>query len=133
MDGCATDYPREYVKSAWIGVVWFVAYFGARLLLKVTGLPSWERVAISLIPIPFFLWFLWRFVKGMRLADELQRRIQLEALAIAFPLSIVLLMTLGLLQRAIDLPMNDWSYAHTWLYLPLFYIFGQSWAARRYR
>src|SRR4051812_1756558 len=113
-------------------MIWMVAYFAARLILKHTDLPTWERVAVALIPIPFFAFFIWRFVTAMRYADELQRKIQLEALAIAFPLSVLLLMTLGLLQRAIDLPMNDWSYAHVWLYLPLLYALGSGIAARRY-
>lgn len=126
-------WPPEEMELGRTMIVWFGAYFICRSLLRQTTFPTWERVAIALVPIPFFAWFLWKFIARLRTADELRRRIQLEALAIAFPLSIVLLMTLGLLQRAIVLPMSDWSYAHVWLYLPLFYAFGEAWAAHRYR
>jgi hypothetical protein len=132
MEICATE-EKQYSPPLLATLVWFAAYFGARLLLKLDSFTPWERVAISLIPIPFFAWFLWLFVLRMRDTDELQRRIQLESLAIAFPAAIVLLMTLGLLQKAIDLPMKAWSYAHVWLYLPMFYLIGNAIAAHRYR
>jgi membrane-associated PAP2 superfamily phosphatase len=116
-----------------VTIVWFSAYFAARLLLKMDVFAPWERVAISLLPIPFFAWFVMVFIRQMRDTDEMQRRIQLEALAIAFPLSVLLLMTLGLLQKAIVLSENDWGYTQVWLYLPLFYAFGNAIAAHRYR
>ncbi len=94
---------------------------------------TWLRVCVALFPLPFFAGFLWVFISGIRSMDELQRKIQLEALAIAFPLAILLLMTLGLLQRAVDLPFEDWSYAHVWIYLPLFYFGGVAIASRRYQ
>jgi hypothetical protein len=70
---------------------------------------------------------------GPDLLDEMQRRIHLEALAIAYPLATLLLMTLGLLQRAVELPFEDWSYAHVWIYLPIFYFLGVAFTARRYQ
>jgi hypothetical protein len=33
---------------------------------------------------------------------------------VAFPLSLLLVMTLGLLQIAVPLPPGDWSYRHLW-------------------
>jgi heme A synthase len=88
-----------------------------------------ERKPGSKIYFTVFLVTFIRLIGGM---DELQRRIQLEALAVAFPLAILLLMTLGLLQRAIHLPFEDWSYAHVWAYLPIFYFIGLVVANRRY-
>jgi hypothetical protein len=48
-------------------------------------------------------------------------------------LEVLLLMTLGLLQRAITLPFEDWSYAHVWIYLPIFYFVSLGYTARRYQ
>jgi hypothetical protein len=64
--------------------------------------------------------------------DELERRIQLEALAIAFPIGSLLLMTLGLLQRVVTLSMEDWSYRHVWGFFPILYLFGLTISRRRY-
>ena len=66
-------------------------------------------------------------------ADELQRRIQLEALGFAYPLALLLLMTLGLLQLVIDLDPADWSYRHVWQFIVVFYLVGMGLATRRYQ
>jgi hypothetical protein len=65
--------------------------------------------------------------------DELEQRIQLEALALAFPLTLILLMTLGLLEIAIELPAEDLSYRHVWAMLPALYFLGLTLARKRYR
>jgi hypothetical protein len=79
-----------------------------------------------------FAYFLWSFIRALRSADELERRIQLEALATAFPLGLLLLTTLGLVQRAVTLSFEDWSYNHVWPMFALFYLAGLMIARRRY-
>jgi hypothetical protein len=113
--------------------VWVLSYFGARVLLERDDLATWLRVSVALVPVLPFALCLLLTIRGIRGMDELQRRIQLEALAVAFPLTMLLLMTLGLLQRAVTLPFEDWSYLHVWYYLPLFYFVGLAFALRRYQ
>ncbi|HYN10846.1 MAG TPA: hypothetical protein VES67_25920 [Vicinamibacterales bacterium] len=113
--------------------LWLGLYFGARAMLEMDGLSPWVRAAIALAPLPAFAWFLRDFIRSVSGADELERRIQLEALAVAFPLTLLLLMTLGLLQIAIDLNMDDWSYRHIWPFLYVFYFMGLMRARRRYQ
>jgi hypothetical protein len=114
-------------------ITWLVSYFAVRLTLEATPeLGSGARLAMAFIPTPLFALFLWNFIKGIRAADELERRIQLEALAIAFPLALVLLTTLGLAQRAVTLNFQDWSYNHVWPMLALFYLAGVAIARKRY-
>jgi hypothetical protein len=113
--------------------LWFGLYFGARALLEVDGLSTWVRAGIALAPLPAFAWFLRGFIRSVSGTDELERRIQLEALAVAFPLTLLLLMTLGLLQIAIELNMNDWSYRHIWPFIFVFYLMGLMRARRRYQ
>jgi hypothetical protein len=119
----------------WVGVVlvWLLTYFAARWLLKHVAMATWLRVLVALMPMPPFVCCLILFIRNVRGMDELQRRIHLEALAIAFPLTMLLLMTLGLLERAVDLPFEDWSYLHVWYYLPIFYFGGLAYATRRYQ
>jgi hypothetical protein len=113
-------------------ILWLVAYFAARAALQLTAFASWQRVLIALAPIPIAAVALLAVVRGAARLDELQRRIQLEALATAFLLAILSLMTLGLLQRAITLEFEDWSYAHVWVMLPTLYAIGLALARRRY-
>ena len=116
-----------------VGILWILLYFGVRFLLEAnSNLPSGVRLGLAFIPTPVFALFLWWFVQGIRSADELERRIQLEALAVAFPLGVLLLTTLGLVQRAVELKFEDWSYNHVWPWFTLFYLIGVGLARKRY-
>ena len=130
-EGAVTaEVPKTHPRLALI--TWGALYFGARAFLESADAP-WLRVAISLAPLPAFIWFLRDFIRGLRGLDELERRIQLEALAVAFPLTMVLIMTLGLVQVAIPLSPDDWSYRHIWPFLFVFYLVGLMLARRRYQ
>jgi hypothetical protein len=115
------------------GLVWAFVYLLTRRLLDGGGVSEAWRVVIALAPLIPFAFFLAFTLAGLRSLDELHRRVQLEALAIAFPLAILFFMMLGLLELAIPLSREDWSYRHTWTYLPLFYFIGLAVAWRRYR
>ena len=116
-------------------VVWGASYLIARgaLDIDLQLQPAWLRVAAALLTVAPTVFALKAIAAGLRQADELERRVHLEALAIAYPLAILLLMTLGLMQRAVGLNPDDWSYRHVWIYLPLFYFVGLFVAWRRYK
>jgi hypothetical protein len=109
------------------------AYVLARFLLKFPDLATALKVGIALLPVPFFIWLLWAMMRYVGTLDELEQRIQLEALAIAFTSAMLLLMTLGLMQLAVKLSEHDWSYRHVWAYLPLAYYIGLMIARKRYQ
>jgi hypothetical protein len=44
----------------------------------------------------------------------------------------LLLMALGLLELAVPLSRDDWSYRHVWAMLPILYYGGLALARRRY-
>ena len=126
---------RQSNRALGAMILWGASYIAARLALDAElGLgPAWLRVAAALLPVIPTTLALWAIAAGLRQADELQRRVHLEALAIAYPLAILLLMTLGLLELAIGLNPQDWSYRHVWAYLPMFYFAGLAVAWRRYK
>ena len=113
--------------------VFVLATFVARGGLEMAAPDSPWRVPLALLPVPAFAALLWAIVGSVRSLDELDRRIHFEALAIAFPLATVLLLVLGLLDLAITLPRDDWSYRHVWYWLPVFYAVGLAISRRRYR
>jgi hypothetical protein len=108
-------------------------YIGALAATEVESISRPIRVGIALLPVPAFAFFLVEWIRNIRRLDELARRVQLESLAIAFPLSLVLVMALGLIQRVTPLDPADWSYRHVWPFLIAFYFFGLALAKRRYR
>lgn len=126
---------KSTVVGIAITVLWVASYLGARAALDTQWdlQPTALRVAAALVPVVPTVLFLWVVVAGIRSGDELHRRVHLEALAIAYPLAILLLMTLGLLQLAISLPAEDWSYRQVWAFLPAFYLLGLGIAWSRYK
>lgn len=115
------------------GATFVLAYLGARVFLKMDGLSDGARILAALLPVAPFVWMLWQIVRGVREMDELEQRIQLEALALAFPLTLILLMTLGLLEIAVSLPPEDLGYRHVWAMLPIFYLLGITLARKKYK
>ena len=113
--------------------VWIGSYLLAAALQKYLNLPGALKVSVALIPVLPFVFFVRRFLAHLRKLDELHRRIHFEALAFAFPLTILLLMTLGLLERTRLLNPQNWSYGQVWFCLPLFYLIGMAFSWRRYR
>lgn len=107
-------------------------YFGARAALEVDTLATGWRVAAAIAPVPFFVWVLYEIVRATRQLDELQRRIHLEALAIAYPLTLTLLMVLGLLELAMPLDAGNWSYRHVWQMMGVIYVLSLFITQRRY-
>ena len=114
------------------GLLWGSTFALSRGLLELPITSVTVRILVAVAPIPLFVWFLWIWMKGLSAMDELQRRIELEALAFAFPICVVLLMTMGLLELAIPLNPDDWSYRHIWAMMPALYYAGLWRAQRRY-
>lgn len=130
--------PVSKRKSVALGVLviagWIVIYFVARFVLdKGFVAPQWVKVAAALAPIVPTALLLWFVVSAIRGLDELHRKVHLEALVIAFPLSILMLVTLGFLQLAIELPVENFSYRHVWAFMPMIYFGSLAFAWRRYQ
>lgn len=111
--------------------LWAVSYLVALLLLKQATIAEPAKMWIAIAPVAPFAFFLMRWISHLRKLDELHQRMHLEALALAFPVAILLLMTIGLLERAN--PSQHWGEFREWYYLPLFYCIGLALSWRRYR
>ncbi len=98
---------------------------------KIRSFPGMGGV-ISFLPTITFGMFIYNYIKGVGAMDEVQRRIQLEAVVWAFSLGLLLMMTLGLLDFVVTLKKEDWGYTHIIPYLFLFYFFGIFISRRKY-
>jgi hypothetical protein len=116
------------VSAAAFAAAYFVATW-----ISSAAVPPVAKHAAAVAALVAFIVFLAAEVRLMRSLDELQRLVQLEALAIAFPLSLALVMFLGLIQRFAELPVHDLSYRHVWPLMVLFYVIGVALATSRYR
>jgi uncharacterized membrane protein len=100
----------------------------APLILLHTNFPLAARVLISLLPLPFFIAFIWAELQWIRSQDEFHRGVILESLAIAFPLAIVIAVVVESLQNAgllMTLTVGD-----VWPFMALSWL-PALWVARR--
>lgn len=125
----------QYQRSEGVRLAgpWLLAWVVSDVLLTLIPVTLPLRAMVALLPLPAFGWFLWRYVRYIRSMDELRQRIELEALALAFPLTVALLMLLGQLQRARAGAGGVAITSEFWLYLACFYLLGRGIAERRYR
>lgn len=122
--------------SLWTGAgvtaAFVLAYAAARLGIETAEPGSGGALLLALLPVPFFAGFVWAYVRRVRALDELQRHIQLEALALAFPVALVLVFTAGLLDLAGFHGAGDWDLPRLWPLVLLPYWVGLALAHRRY-
>lgn len=119
-------------RALGFGFLWGVSFIGARLLLEQPDLAPAARIVLAFGPsIPFAL-FLWSAIRAARALDEMQRRVQIEALAFAFGLTAFLVATLALLQPAGLATVADFSFVHILPMMFVFYLGGRVLASRRY-
>lgn len=84
--GCGTAVDRDNNRrlTLWC-LAWAAAVIGATwIVTHVDGLPRPAAIAVALLPNAFALGALYAYLRFLRMADELQRRIQIEGLAIGF-------------------------------------------------
>jgi hypothetical protein len=88
LERCADGSPRDRRNQrsfVWVVLAWAIVFVGASLLLKrglVAAVPA--QWFLAALPIVLSVLVLMVFARYLREADELQRHIQLHALALAF-------------------------------------------------
>ena len=102
------------------GAAWFFSYAAARYAIDAWDpKPHWD-LAIATLPVFAFYWFVWVVERNLKNADELRRRIHLEALGLSFLVTMLVLMLLGLLDGSsggrLGLSLRD-----MWAVLPPLY------------
>jgi hypothetical protein len=103
----------------------FAAIIGASWMLKNIELDPAPRLAVALAPVVLWGLLVVIMVAAVRHLDEMQQRIQLEALAITFPTAMMLGMLVEYLQKAgcaTGLTVGDvWPWMFL-IYLPAYFL-----------
>lgn len=118
--------------NAWAGVA-VVAACVSRLLLSSPSLGGWARVGIALLPVVPGLLYVRSLGRWMRGLDEMQRRLQGEAVTFALMVMLVLWMTLDLLQLAGFAERMHIGWEGTFVFTFFLYALGLARANRAYR
>ena len=126
MDLARTQYLRRMTSA----FVVYAAILAPSIPLIAAHPDAAWRFPLAIAPILPFVYGMFVYVRYLRLIDELQRRIAVEALAIAFGASAAITFGYGLLQLA-GLPEPNWSFV--WVVMGGCWILGGIYAERRYR
>jgi hypothetical protein len=94
------------------------------------GVPM--RLVYALIPVVPTGLYLFSVYKSLRALDELQRRIQFEAVTFAFAATLILSLTFGMLQKSGFFLPWAWDWEGIWGLMLGTWVVGQIMAARRY-
>jgi hypothetical protein len=108
-----------------------LAFGGSFAMRWAAEMPAWARVALALAPLPALAGIVCFGLRALARMDELERRIQAEALAIAFGVLGVMLVGYGQLHEAGVLGPERWTML--WPLMWAVYCAGWAWSARRYR
>ncbi len=123
---------RQNVLMLGAALLAALALMGSVVVLKLTDLTPPARVAVALIPVPFYIALFVVAVRVTRRLDELKQRIQLEALAFAVIGMLLSTFCYGMVLMAdVGVPALDWEWV--WVITVVFYIAGHLIAWRRYR
>jgi len=133
-DLCGDLTPRDrqnVARLGWWTLVWTIAFAVATILIRNEVIPA-GVVSLVAATVPAIIGFgvIRAFMRFLREVDELQRKIQLEALALGFGAGALFMMSYRLFERlgAPGLDLND-----PLLVMVLAWTVGLVHGARRYR
>jgi uncharacterized protein YebE (UPF0316 family) len=110
------------------GVLFFVIFLGSIYLINHDIGGSYQTL-IALAPtIPLFI-FILAIALAIASLDELQRRIQIEAIAIGFGLTVLVSSTIGLLGLT-GFPQPDWIFVS--VIMVFSWLVGKLWTRWKY-
>lgn len=119
-------------KVVLFAALWLVTYIICLLIIKKFSPGTTAGIILSLLPVITFALFIYNIIKGVASMDEVQVRVQMEAAVIAFSLSLLLIMTLGLLDLVVTLNKENWGYRHLVPYFAILYFVGLIISKRKY-
>jgi len=110
--------------------VWAISYIASLVALKSFALPKEVGIILTVITALAFAAFVYKYYSIF--LDEVQIKVRMEAVVIAFSLGLLLLMVLGLLDLVLKLNKEDWGYRHLVIYFVIFYFIGLFISKRKY-
>ncbi len=128
--GTERDRQNQYRFVVWL-FGWSITFvLAAQLLKRDPGLAPWLKWAVAILPSAIGIGVVRSYLRFLRMADELMRKVQLDGLAIGFGAGVLFVAGYPLLVGA-GAPRLDMS--DTMLVMMVAWAFGQLLSMRRYR
>ena len=124
------DARKQYLRRMTIALVVYTVILAASGALTSAYPDSVWRFPVAVTPMAPFIYAIAENVRYLRSVDELQQRIKLEALAIAFGATAAGTFCYGFLEH-VGLPHINWWFV--WPVMGASWILANMYAERRYR
>jgi hypothetical protein len=121
---------RIYFRELFTAIAAYALALFASISLVNSNNDAWWRYIVTLIPMIPAVFVLRAVIRQLSRMDELQRNIQLEALAFAFGATAILTFSYGFLER-VGLP--ELSMFLVWPVMAVLWVIGLSIANRKYQ
>jgi hypothetical protein len=123
-------------KKSLLSVVWALIFSTSFVgsIYYLSKASASIPIALLIIAINSILFGIYtiKFIRSIKSLDEVQIRIQLEAVSYAFSLSLLLVMILGMAGLVTGLGLNNISYLYIFPLFFLFYLIGLFISKRKY-
>lgn len=93
-------WPPYAAAAVWAFMFTALAVIATSFVIRLAGLPKAINIALAVLPLPGLIAIVYFGIKALRSMDELERRIQTEALALAFGIISAVLVIYGQLQSS---------------------------------
>jgi len=103
---------HRYQTEVVVAMVIYMALMAAVVPILKDQPPLPERLFLAILPVLPVTWVIWAVIKYLIRADELQRRVHIEALAIAAGITAFLSLSYGFLEDMAGFP-----------HIPLWWVF----------
>ena len=124
------DAERRYAKRLTLGLLAYVVILAVSVPLTSAFPGAVWRFPVAITPMAAFIYMIVAYVRYLRSVDELQQRINLEALAIAFGATAAFTFCYGFLEH-VGLPHINWWWV--WPVMAASWILANRYAKRRYK
>lgn len=123
---------RRYVKEFSAAMVLYIIVLVLSIILlkQFDDASLWLRTPITLAPVVPCCLMCWIIVRDMRRIDEMQLRIQFEALGFAFAATALITFSYGFLEN-VGMPHLSWLMV--WPIMAAMWMIGLGMARRRYQ
>ena len=124
------DARKQYLRRMTIALVVYAILLAVSVPLTSMYPDAVWRFPVAVTPMAPFIYVIALSVRYLRMVDELQQRIKLEALAIAFGATAAVTFCYGFLEH-VGLPHINWWFV--WPVMGASWILANMYAERRYR
>ncbi len=124
---------KSGLTSVFWALMFAITFAGSVYILSSQDISVSITALTIVINVIVFGIYTLKFIQSIRLLDEVQIRIQLEAVTIAFALSLLTVMVLGLAGLVENLGLNNISYLYIFPLFFAWYFLGFLISKYRYR